>query len=407
MEVLDRIGKMNSNRTGNTTQARLRSTSPDSHRRRTLLKTIGVGLGAATIGSSPGLAVKEDYPIVLEDAESGDLSRYSGEFSWTADKGGDGSWTTTTDPDDPNGAVLNGNASMKGHQAAHGGYHTIVTRDQTVQQGDSLQARVYHPHKHTYTGLLFGVQSTDHPYPCYRLRIDNGGSPTVALEKIPPSGPIESHNLPDDCILAYTDCEPVEDTVYTVEWDWNDDGTIPFTVYNPDDSVLIDEPDPSPDTEFTKGGFGFMVSKSNPNADDMTAIVDDYVITSSDSTTSSNSAPSASDDRVSVRNGQTVTIDVLANDPDSDGSLDAGSITVVSTPTNGTTSVNADGTIDYTHDGGDTSSDSFTYTVDDDEGATSNEATVSISIESDTDTSLWRCLVERLFGRGPVIECLL
>ena len=93
-----------------------------------------------------------------------------------------------------------------------------------------------------------------------------------------------------------------------------------------------------------------------------------------------NETPTATDDAVTVRTGRSVTIDALSNDSDADGSLDASSVTVVSSPSNGSTTVNSDGTIDYAHDGSDTSSDSFGYTVDDDAGATSNEATVSVTV---------------------------
>lgn len=93
-----------------------------------------------------------------------------------------------------------------------------------------------------------------------------------------------------------------------------------------------------------------------------------------------NEAPVAEDDSASVNKGNTVTVDVLANDSDADGSLDTSSVTVTGGPSNGTATVNSDGTIDYTHDGSSSSSDSFKYTVDDDDGATSNEASVSISV---------------------------
>ena len=40
--------------------------------------------------------------------------------------------------------------------------------------------------------------------------------------------------------------------------------------------------------------------------------------------------------------------------------------TIIAGPTNGTIdAVNADGTVDYTHDGSETVNDSFTYTIDD------------------------------------------
>ena len=71
---------------------------------------------------------------------------------------------------------------------------------------------------------------------------------------------------------------------------------------------------------------------------------------------------------------------MLSNDNANGQSIDV--TTVVATdPPNGTTSVNATtGTITYTPDVGFTGPDSFTYTVDDTEGDTSNDATVTVTV---------------------------
>ena len=45
-----------------------------------------------------------------------------------------------------------------------------------------------------------------------------------------------------------------------------------------------------------------------------------------------------------------VTVDVLGNDTDVDDGLDPSSVTVTGAPANGSTSVNPDGSIDYTPD---------------------------------------------------------
>jgi PKD repeat protein len=93
-----------------------------------------------------------------------------------------------------------------------------------------------------------------------------------------------------------------------------------------------------------------------------------------------NLPPFSQDDGASVAQGYAVVVDVLANDSDPDGSLDPASVQVVSQPASGTTSVNlSTGEITYTHDGSPATSDSFIYTVDDDEGATGNQAIVSIT----------------------------
>ena len=53
----------------------------------------------------------------------------------------------------------------------------------------------------------------------------------------------------------------------------------------------------------------------------------------------------------------------LGNDSDPDDGLDPSSVTVTSGPSNGSTSVNVDGSIDYTPDPDFFGSDSFTYEV--------------------------------------------
>ncbi|NKQ41793.1 MAG: DUF1566 domain-containing protein [Sulfurovum sp.] len=93
-----------------------------------------------------------------------------------------------------------------------------------------------------------------------------------------------------------------------------------------------------------------------------------------------NTAPMAVNDTINIAAGTTGTAIVLDNDSDSDGALDSSSVAVVANSTNGTTVVNGDGSISYTPDAGYTGTDTFTYTVNDDEGAISNAATVSLTV---------------------------
>lgn len=84
--------------------------------------------------------------------------------------------------------------------------------------------------------------------------------------------------------------------------------------------------------------------------------------------------PVIADDTANVNVGQTVVIDVLAND---DVGPDA-VVTIGAAPLYGTVVVNEDKTISYTHDGSDNLNDSFTYVVT--EGGCSSTATVTINI---------------------------
>jgi len=99
-----------------------------------------------------------------------------------------------------------------------------------------------------------------------------------------------------------------------------------------------------------------------------------------------NLAPVANDDAATVDQGAATTIDVLGNDADVDGTLDTGSVTIVTPPQHGTAVVNPDGTITYTHDGTSAASDIFTYTVEDNNGIVSNPAAVSITVNFPNNT---------------------
>jgi hypothetical protein len=73
-------------------------------------------------------------------------------------------------------------------------------------------------------------------------------------------------------------------------------------------------------------------------------------------------------------------IDVAANDSDPDGGLNLGSVVIVRAPSNGTALVLASGSIRYTHNGSEATSDSFTYKIRDFAGELSNEATVTLTV---------------------------
>ena len=96
-----------------------------------------------------------------------------------------------------------------------------------------------------------------------------------------------------------------------------------------------------------------------------------------------NTPPVANDDYITLTRGGTTTQlsdgnnTVLNNDTDADS--DPLSAIKVSDPSNGTLTLNSDGTFSYTHDGGETTTDSFTYKANDGT-ADSNTATVHITI---------------------------
>jgi hypothetical protein len=93
-----------------------------------------------------------------------------------------------------------------------------------------------------------------------------------------------------------------------------------------------------------------------------------------------NDPPVAVDDETSTEQDSPVDIDCTANDVDHDGTIDASSVTLVLAPTNGSVTIGEDGLVTYTPDAGYVGNDTFTYTVQDDDGATSNAATVIVNI---------------------------
>ncbi len=100
--------------------------------------------------------------------------------------------------------------------------------------------------------------------------------------------------------------------------------------------------------------------------------------------TTSNTAPRAENDDALTQEDLAIVIDVAANDTDSDGQLDLGSLQL-SQPSNGVASVKGAGLVEYKPNQNFNGVDSFTYTIADNSGVRSNEATVSVEITSVND----------------------
>ena len=93
-----------------------------------------------------------------------------------------------------------------------------------------------------------------------------------------------------------------------------------------------------------------------------------------------NDPPVAMDDSATTSRGVVVRIAVTSNDRDVDGTVVPGTVVIVAAPKNGTVTSNGDGTVTYAPAKRAKSSDSFTYTVNDDGGARSNVATVRVQV---------------------------
>ena len=100
-------------------------------------------------------------------------------------------------------------------------------------------------------------------------------------------------------------------------------------------------------------------------------------------TINENVPPVANDDNAFVAFQFPSPIEVLANDTDSDGSIDATTVNIIDPATYGITNVDpVTGIVTYTHNGTEGGADSFTYTFADDSGDLSNIATVFVTIGS-------------------------
>ncbi len=96
-----------------------------------------------------------------------------------------------------------------------------------------------------------------------------------------------------------------------------------------------------------------------------------------------NSPPVAMGDRLLVARGQSVSVNVLANDSDPGGALVPGSLVILTRPSAGTVSADGStGVVTYAHNNSALISDSFTYSIADASGLRSEPATVLISVTS-------------------------
>jgi len=100
-----------------------------------------------------------------------------------------------------------------------------------------------------------------------------------------------------------------------------------------------------------------------------------------------NASPVAVDDymgtvtrNLGTSTANSVTMDVTANDTDSDGTINPATVVITTNGLLGTAVSNGDGTVTYTPAGGKSGSDAFAYTVQDDQGAVSNAATVRVDV---------------------------
>lgn len=138
---------------------------------------------------------------------------------------------------------------------------------------------------------------------------------------------------------------------------------------NPSTGAFTYTPDPG---HFGSDSFTYTVTDSN-NITSLPATVSLRI----------NRVPTAADDTALTYLNTPVVIPVLANDADADGALSAASIIIVQQPTHGSVSINTDtGAVLYTPFFDYLGQDNFTYRVLDNDGDTSNVASVSLNTQT-------------------------
>ncbi|MFY8325389.1 tandem-95 repeat protein, partial [Pseudoalteromonas sp. ZZD1] len=122
-----------------------------------------------------------------------------------------------------------------------------------------------------------------------------------------------------------------------------------------------------------------------------------------------NDAPVAMDNTAQLQEEGSFEVNVLGNDSDVDtgDSLDVSSVSIVTDADNGQTQITATGAIIYTANADYFGSDSFTYTVKDSNGATSNVATVTMTVNPVNDAPVGQAQILALDEDASLLITLL
>lgn len=237
---------------------------------------------------------------------------------------------------------------------------------------------------------LLGVAGTHGYYAVYngtdfRVVVTDG---TVAgTHVLTDAGPVDvSGGIPDVQVAG----DDTQAFIYTYHLDASSGNTKHLYAYSPrsnalthlQDNALVDGGEPM----LVYGGQLYFRG-SDPVHSDNPWVSDGTVAGTHILVNLSNVAPMAGNDSASSENDAPVTIDVLANDSESGGTIDTTSVQIVSQPAHGSVSLTNSGSLAYTPMSGFAGSDSFTYTVKDVQGALSNVATVTVTVTAPAASS--------------------
>jgi len=235
----------------------------------------------------------------------------------------------------------------------------------------------------------------------YRVNDNNGATSgnanitvTVSAVNDPPVAANDAATTPEDVAV----------TVNVVSNDADSDGSIAVTTVdlNPD-LAGIQNSLTTPNGAFTVNTSG--VVTFTPVANFNGAVVISYVVNDNTGLTSNeatititvtpvNDAPVAANDAAQTPEGTPVSINVATNDTDVDGTVDPATVDLnlavagiqnTNTTAQGTFTVNTTGVVTFTPVANFSGTATLTYRVNDNQGASSNTATITITIDSVND----------------------
>jgi VCBS repeat-containing protein len=310
----------------------------------TALVTIEIaGLNSAPITQNNAATTNEDTPITI-DVLANDI-----------------------DPDD--GDILR-----------ISGVNTAGTQGQVSITSDN---QVFYDPRGRFDFLAEGQTATD---TFSYTAIDSFGATSTATVTLTITGVNDAPIVRNDSAVTFVGQPVVIDVLAN---DFDVDGTIdPSSIeivmgVNPAKGSITVNPNgtitytPNPGVE-SSDSFSYTVRDDKGKISETAAMVNVFIV-------ASDGNPVAIGDEVTINEGETVTIDLIANDFD-DGFIDPESIEIIDPPAFGTLTLNGDGTVTYTPTNpNNNQDDAFNYRVYDDEGNPSNVATVNITINAIND----------------------
>jgi FtsP/CotA-like multicopper oxidase with cupredoxin domain len=276
------------------------------------------------------------------------------------------------------------NAGLKTHvPALQGGYWTVIAEDGNPYPYPKEQYTVFLPALKTVDVLWTPAGQGTYPVYDRTLHLTNagvsGGGMLVNLQVGPTSAPAD--NSAPVVMITEPESGSSFDEGSTVKFAGTandaEDGDISESIsWESSINANIGTGSTFSTDSLSSGAHTITASVTDSGGMTDTATISLTISTSE----ASNEPPVAVDDTATAVRNRSVTINVVANDTDPDGTIDPASVAIVTNPSKGPAVNNGDGTVTYTPST--PGNDQFTYTVQDDQGATSNVATVSIRISN-------------------------